>query len=326
MQRPPSTEDIRQWLRVANPLGMFATTEFSVEDIDPKPWSGHFNFLITLGDKRMVLRFKGPEWGDPKRGTRIEYEVLKYVESWSVAPHPLYVTDDFFGEAMLLEEYLEGKSVGGVGEGLIDDAENIARFLARIGSVPVRKDAPFFEEPMTSYEKNRKAWKARLRVIAEDPQMGVWGKRLVDEMLPSAERMLDAFEPTLKKAIREHGETFIFESAHIGHLFKTNQGFRFLNWEQCSYGDPAFMLAVFLTSIQGRGDHKEVKKKMIEVYPTNIPREEFKVLVEERMRERAVSNLIWGLWTRVRKGDTNSFEDGAANKEFDGVMQILSTY
>ncbi|MBI4118441.1 MAG: phosphotransferase [Parcubacteria group bacterium] len=319
MQKAPSIEEISKWLRSNDPLGSFAKGEFRITDIDPKPYSGHFNFLLEVGVERMVLRFKGPEWGDQKRGTRTEYEVLTYVEPYTVAPRPLYSTGDFFGESALLEEYVKGESIGNI----YDDAASIARFFSNIARIPVKKGAAFFEEPMKSYERNRKTWKARLLVAAEESRAAVWSTRIADELLPQAERMLDAFEPRLEKTINNYGETFIFESAHIGHLLKTSDGFRFLNWEQVSYGDPAFMLAVFLTSIKSRNDFEVIKGKMLEAYPIKMPREEFETLVGERMKERAVSNLIWGLWTHARKGELDSQSVG---KEFDEVMEILSTY
>jgi len=47
MQKPPEITEIKRWLKENNPLGLFGG-DFSIMDIDPKPWSGHFNFLKNL--------------------------------------------------------------------------------------------------------------------------------------------------------------------------------------------------------------------------------------------------------------------------------------
>ena len=113
--------------------------------------------------------------------------------------------------------------------------------------------------------------------------------------------MLDEFEPALKLVIKKSGPAFIFESAHAGHLLKTKDGFRFLNWEQVSFGDPSYALAVFLASIQKRRDFEKIKEKMTKAYLKENYVPEFKELVEQRLKERGVSNTIWRVWIKTKK-------------------------
>src|SRR3989344_1872560 len=105
MQTSPPIREIKKWLIKENPLNLFESN-FSVRDIDPKTWSGHFDYLIETPEKKFVLRFKGPEWGETK-GVTDEYNTLKKIKSYEVGPKVYYLTEHFFSEPMILEEYLE---------------------------------------------------------------------------------------------------------------------------------------------------------------------------------------------------------------------------
>jgi hypothetical protein len=80
MEKPPGTEEIKEWFTARNPLGLFGKYSIRIKDIDPKPWSGHFNFLVTCGRRRFILRFRGPEWGS-SRGIRDEEGVYALFSS-----------------------------------------------------------------------------------------------------------------------------------------------------------------------------------------------------------------------------------------------------
>ena len=108
METPPKITEIKEWILSHNPLGLAHGGTLSLKDIDPNPWSGHFNYLIAAGTKKCVLRFQGPEWGTPA-GVGDEYENLKAVQKHRVGPKVFYYADDFFGEPMMCEEYLDGK-------------------------------------------------------------------------------------------------------------------------------------------------------------------------------------------------------------------------
>ncbi|QQG46059.1 MAG: phosphotransferase [Candidatus Niyogibacteria bacterium] len=331
MKTPPEIRDIKKWLvnphtyraiaRMCNgkncligvgvkknPLGLFGKNKFSVKNIDPKPWSGHFNYLIKVGGKKFVLRLKGPEWGEPTKGILDEYKTLKYVEKYKVGPKAFYLTKNFFssprqrrGEPAMLEEYLEGKIFTKFSvrkqEKLFGQ---IAKFIARLNKITVNKKLVPFQEAMMSYAKNKKAWRRRLKDILKNKKTRKEGLK-IKNILPKAERMLDGFEPRLKRVIKKHGPVFIFESAHAGHLLKTKNGFRFFNWEQVSFGDPSYSLAVFLASIQKKTYFERVKEKMIKIYLKENYVPEFKRLVEQRLKEREVSNMIWRIWIKTQR-------------------------
>lgn len=322
-KKPPTIEEIQEWLEKENPLGFFRDREFTIVDIDPKAWSGHFNFLVDVGGKKMVLRWKGPEWGEPVQGIVNEYRTLEAIGQYHVGPNVYDLIENFFGEPALLEEYLEGESLSAMPEQVQAQLyPDVARLICRINQIPVEVDRIPFRRAITSYEPVKKKWRSRLDVILENPYTKLAGEK-IEELLPPADRMLDAFEPRLKRVLEQYGPAFIFESAHSGHCLRTADGVKFLNWENVSYGDPSYTLAVFLASIADWPDSPQRRKEMIGVYLEQHPIEEFRELVDQRLDEREVSNLIWSVWSHAYRGVEKTL-DLSSSRRYEKVRRVLS--
>ncbi|MEX0918632.1 MAG: phosphotransferase [Candidatus Paceibacterota bacterium] len=299
MNVPPPIKEIKKWLIKENPLNLFEN-DFSITDVDPKEWSGHFDYLIETSKQKFILRFKGPEWGETN-GVIDEYKTLKKIEQYGVGPKVYFLSENFFGEPMIFEEYLEGKLLGDFSA---DEQKKyffeVARFIHKINSIPFQKNEFPFQEPMTSYTKSKNAWKTRIEFILDCKETKTCGQELL-AFLPGIESIINKFEDRLQRVLNQVGNSFVFESAHLGHCLKTPADFRFFNWEQVSYGDPSYTLAVFLTSLHERPDFKEIKKTMIETYLEQKHIPEFTELVEQRITERHISNVIWSAYMSVKK-------------------------
>lgn len=299
MKTSPGIPKIKEWLIKENPLNLFHS-DFTITDIDPKEWSGHFDYLVETQDRKFVLRFKGAEWGETK-GVIDEYHTLKKIEQYNVSPKVYYLTEDFFGEPMIFEEYLEGKLLTDYTE---DEQKKyfaeIAKFIRKINTIPFRKEDFPFQEPLTTYTKSRNSWKTRIEFILDCNETKTCGEELL-AFLPGIESVLNKFEDRLQRVLKQTGNSFVFESSHAGHCLTTSDGFRFFNWEQVSYGDPSYTLAVFLTSMHTRPDFEEIKELMIENYLQSAGIPEFKELVEQRITERHISNVIWSVYMEVKK-------------------------
>lgn len=301
MQKPLSISDIKRWLEKRNPLGWFRDKKFTIRNIDPKAWSGHFNYLVETPKKKFVLRFRGPEWGEAS-GIMDEFKTLQRVEGVKVGPKVYYLTKRFFGESMIFEEYLEGELLSDLSPRQQNKLfPDVAQFIAKINSIPFRKNSFPFQEPMTSYAKSKKAWRTRIAFILDCKEAKTCGQELF-AFLPGIESILNTYEAHLRRVLGVTGPVFIFESSHLGHCLKTRDGFRFFNWEQVSYGDPSYTLAVFLTSLYDRKNFGEVKKEMIDSYLEKKHIPEFAKLVDQRITERRISNVIYGLYMEVKKG------------------------
>lgn len=325
MEKPPPLSEIKNWIREHNPLGLFQRKAFAVRDIDPKPWSGHFNYLVAVGRHKFVLRFKGPEWGEPTQGILDEYRILKFVEKYQVGPNVYYLTKKFFGESMLFEEYLGGRPLSQLPRRELDKLfSSVAVFIAEINRIQFRENSLPFCGPLLSYSASKNKWKERLRRVGGVGNSG--SKRWADKislLLPQAERMLDEFEERLRRVVDRNGPAFIFRSAHVGHCVNTKKGFRFFNWEQVSWGDPAYTLAVFLASISQWPDFERIKKRMITAYLEVKPVPEFQELVEQRLKEREISDLIWTLWAHVERGYASPVDKGTDLRERFKRVEIM---
>ena len=296
---------MRQWLAQENPLGLFNDQAgITLADIDPSPYSGHFDFLVESSGRQLVVRMKGSEWGT-REGLVDEYHTLCRIAQHKVAPAVYYLTTQFFGEPMILEEYI----VGTLFPQFAHTAQSIAapavgRFIATINQIPFAiKDFPF-RQLFTSYMKSAHRLYQRIAFIADCKETKSCGRELLS-FLPGIKSILNEYDILLQRVLEKTGPSFVFPSAHAGHLVVCKDEFRFFNWEKVSYGDPSYTLAVFLLSLEKQHpDFEGFKARMIDAYLALNPIPEFKELLEARMVERRVANAVYQIYMSAKKGIT----------------------
>lgn len=312
MEKSPPVNAIKQWLIAENPLNVFQRKEIKIKDIDPKPWSGHFNYLVTVGRKKFVLRFRGPEWGT-ERGIKDEFEILQAAGAHRVGPQAYWLGEGFFGEHVMLQEYLNGAIFPDLLRRKQDRLfPKVARFIAKINTMRFPKGVLSLEERLMSYLRHKETWRWRLETMLLERRSREVARR-IEKLLPRAEELLHRFDKRLQRVLKKTKPAFIFESAHAGHLMRIHRGgFRFVNWEKVSFGDPSFSLAVFLASIQKRRDFTRVKERMIRSYLRKNPVPEFREMLEDRLKERAISNLLWVGWAYVMRKDPRPIESATS--------------
>lgn len=325
MENSPTIEQVRDYLLKVQPLGIGSSGSVEIKDIDPNPWSGHFNFLVSDGSKQAALRLKGPEWGEHSQGIIDEYQNLQAVKDFKVAPQPLWLDENtIFNEPLLLEEYLKGIIYSDLSS---SDQRNmwsdIVDVIIRINSVPIEGLSLPFRHEMNNYMSHTEVWDKRLRVIALRETCREWHKKIV-EIIPSLKVLVKQFQLRLEKVLKDRGPVFIFESAHAGHCIITPSGPRFLNWENVSKGDPSYTLAIFLASHIERPYFQDMKQELINLYLKKKPIPEFKELVEQRLVEREISNMIWVVWAYVKRDDKKPIEKATGVKaRYERMLKIL---
>ncbi len=322
-QESPGIPAITEWLKEHKPLGVEEI--ISLEDIDPKPWSGHFNYLVSTPNKKFILRFRGPEWGEVE-GIKKEYDILRRVEPYAVGPRMYGFEEDFFGRPASYMEYLEGQPLPSLSpEEQAEKMDGVVDLIVSINKIPYQELSLPLLEDNTDYGQNKERWHTYLEEIEKDPRLVEWSEK-VKNIIPRAEAMLDKFQVRLERVLKETGPRFIFPSSHAGHCFVTPEGLRFITWEKVGAGDPSFTLAVFLASLGGERASR-FKDKMITEYLERLPTPEFKELVEQRLAERAVSDLLWVLWAYAKKKEVKSPEEATSVvRRFEEVKKILERY
>lgn len=323
--RPPSEENIRAYFRDVNPLSL-GEGEITITDIDPPRFSGHFNYLIESANGNAVLRLKGPEWGTPIDGIENEYNILKYVERYDVAPNAIHFDRaGIDGAPLMLLEYLDGKLFTDLNEREQGDLlPSIGTLIAEINSIPVERDALPFDYPLTSYAPHKDKWWRRVSEVSEHPVLSQFAGN-VQALLPRAEELLDKFEASLKTVIERGDSSFVFVSSHASHLMVTAQGLRFLNWEAVRYGDPTFTLAVFLSSISDFSYAEEARKVLVRKYLEERPVADFEMMLNQRLVERAVSDLTWLLWMESKKIGADQPDMDKLQSWYDRAANMLTS-
>lgn len=161
-----------------------------------------------------------------------------------------------------------------------------------------------------SYLTSVKTWRKRLAEIKKSERKDVleWAGK-IEAVVDRAEKILEKFEPLLEKA----PFAFNFDGAHCGNTYFKDNKVIFLDWQKVSYGDPAFTLARFLTSIDKAGKVSLADKElMVQSYLEKRKIPEFAQLIDQRLFERQVANLVWILWNYIKE------------KKIEPVEQIIN--
>ena len=279
------------------------------------------------GGKSSYFVFADPS-GGTERGIKDEFEILRAVKRYRVGPNVCWLGDDFFGEHVMLQEHLDGVLFPDLLRREQDRLfPSVARFIAKINKIKFPKGILSLEERLISYLRHKETWRWRLETMLLERRSREVGQR-IETLLPRAEELLHRFDERLQRVLKKTKPVLIFESAHAGHLIRLKRGgFRFVNWEKVIFGDPSFSLAVFLASISTRRDFPRVKERIVRAYLVKNPVPEFRELTEDRLKERAISNLLWVGWAYVTRKDPRPIESATSItrrlREVERILQRL---
>jgi aminoglycoside phosphotransferase (APT) family kinase protein len=328
MLTPPKNKKMVLWLKERNPLGAFKTGNVEIFDVDPNNPSGHFNYRVITDTQEFLLRFKGTEWGDEKNGAKDEYEILEAITKYSVAPKPYFFTEDFFGEQMFLAEFLTGKPFTALPKKVQKErVPEVAQFIAEINTIPFPLEVLNTRERITTYLRHKEIWRWRIEeALTASHSFAIANE--IQKLLPQGEAMLNAFENELGDALLANPDTFVCDSTHAGHLIVLDRdsSTRFLVWEQVSFGDPSFSLAVFLRHFAEADDFENIKRNAISAYKSRHNVAHFEKLLNARLIERDVSNLFWSLWHFSKQENKTLSGNPGFTAHIERIKNMLSIY
>lgn len=313
-------EQIEEYLKKYNPLNLGGAR---VELINIY---NHLHYRIEKDGKNYCFRminqesYRAGEWLTIAE----EYTVLKRLERSRLGPKAFYVDPERFELPLMIQEFVSGavcfKSLDLTRKHL----EATAEAIALLNSQNITPENFSFREGFTrySYLTSVKTWRRRLVVIKKSENQDVleWAKK-IEDVVDCAEKVLDSNEPLLQKALW----SFNFDGAHVGNTYWKDNRVIFLDWQKVSYGDPAFTLVRFLTSVGKDGEISDKTKEiMLDAYLKKRDVPGFVGLFNQRLFERQVADLVWVVWHYVNEKRTEPVENTGVVSRYERVKKLLA--
>lgn len=323
-QTRPTTHQIKQYFNKYNPRNLAGAT---VELVNAH---NHLIYRAQKNGKVYCLRMINPEsWRAGQwLSAAEEYTILKYLENSGLGPNAYFVDPERFVIPLMIQEFIDDavcyKNLKPLSEKYLIAA---AQAIALLNSQNITPENFPFREGYTrySYLTSIKTWQRRLEEIkaAGRKDLLEWTEK-IRKVTQKAKRILEKFEPRLAKA----PFCFNFDGAHCGNTYWKNDKVIFLDWQKVSYGDPAFTLARFLTSVSETGEVASADKNlMIAAYLEKCGAPDFARLVDQRLFERQTADLIWVLWQYVKEGKAEAAEkETTVATRLRRVEELLKEY
>jgi aminoglycoside phosphotransferase (APT) family kinase protein len=332
-KRKPTLGEVREYLKKYNPLGLSGAM------VDLFNEHNHLHYRLEKDGKVYCLRMINPETYRAGEWVEIaeEYVLLKRLENTGLGPKSYYVDPERFILPLMIQEFITDaicfKDFKPLAEQHLVAA---AQAIALLNAQPINPDNFPFRERFTrySYLTSVRTWRQRLDVIKKYDQeirnyegdVQEWAKK-IEAIVDRAEEKLKSFEPLLEKATW----SFNFDGAHIGNTYWKDGKVMFLDWQKVSYGDPAFTLARFLTSVEPTGEvTDEIKEIMLEAYLRKREVAGFVGLLNRRFFERQIADLVWVVSNYVNERKAASGQPLAkatsVTARYNRVKKILEEY
>lgn len=304
MTKKPTVGEIKKYLKQYNPLDLGGAAVELVSD------HNHLHYKLTKGDQTYCLRMANPE--SYRAGEWLtmaeEFVILKHLESIRLAPRPFYVDMENFVLPLIIQEFVTDIVCFNDLSLTETHLTAAAQAVAQLNTQNITPANFPFRFTRCSYDSAVKKWQARLNVIKKAKQKGVlnWARK-VEQITKKAAVKLKGFDDLLQRS----AFTFNFDGAHYGNTYWKDDRIVFLDWQKVSWGDPAFTLARFLSAVRAddKQDFDVVKPVMLRAYLAANKVPDFEKLVDQRLFEREISDLVWVLWHYVESGKKGRVED-----------------
>lgn len=322
-KKKPTIAQIQEYLKKYNPLDLNGASVSLISK------HNHLHYRLQKDERVYCLRMINPE--SYRRGEWItipeEHIILKLIQSTGLGPKSYFVDPERFILPLLIQDFVSDAVC-------FNDLKPLSRkhliataqAIARLNEQNITPERFPFREGYTrfSYLTSIKTWRGRLAQIKRSRQKDIleWADK-IEQIVNRAAKILKDFEPLLEKT----SPAFNFDGAHCGNTYWKNNQVIFLDWQKVSYGDPSFTLARFLTSVDESGKvYSSDKELMIETYQTYFVKKanpDFPQLVDQRLFERRVADLVWVLWHYVKEGKTEPID---MTPRYRNVEMLLEQY
>lgn len=285
--------------------------------------SNHLNYKIVTFSGSYVFRITKP--GDMLSYSNLsdEYVILKLLEKYNIGPKAITIDLEGFETPLLVEEFLEGILYSNLSKASEEVFEKTIDLLVETSNVSISNNEFPFKFAYGTFKTNFKVWDSRLKEIKEalgKDHFLVSGFKKVTE---SAQKILEEKDTILRDAPKE----FIYNDVHPGNIFwvaKENKA-KFIDWQKVSMGNPAFMACLFARRFGQLWGMNQVEfsKKVFEAYQKRKNINKLEELFYASILERAVSDMIWGVWADVKKKNVIKMDSMEENKYYKEAMSLM---
>lgn len=323
--KKPDIEQIQKYLKKYNPLDLSGASVKLINE------HNHLNYKLEKNEKVYYLRMINPETYRAGEWLHIseEYTLLKHLESSGLGPKVYYLDPERFLLPLFIGEFISDAVCFNELKPLSEKhLIAVAQSIALLNSQNITPEKFPFRKGYTcySYLTSIKTWRKRLTIIKESKNKEIlnWAQK-IEKTINQAEEILQRFEPLLEKS----SFVFNFDGAHCGNTYWKSNKVIFLDWQKASYGDPAFTLARFLTSIKEKGERisSSDKEIMLKAYLEKRQVPEFEKLLDQRLFERQVADMLWVIWHYVKSNKTGPVEqESSISARYQTVQTLLEQY
>lgn len=327
----PTVEELRAYLERRKPMG-WEWDPASVRALNAKPEANHWTFCANAhGEPMTVLRFVNPTGLAVKSGwltPRQEYYFLQRLDGrriggWMTTPLPYGLDRRGFRLPVLFQEFIHGVPLlkfKNEGRLTIEHIIKVAGLIGELSrcNVPRWRFPTLWGRTERSYRPHiAKAYDRLARILAAGQQRNQtdlieWAGTL-RELVGEVAGTLGRFEPLLAAST----SVFIFKGAHLGNVLwdEATDWCRFVDLEAAAWGDPAFTLARFLSSVPASRDRR-LDQKFVQAASlayqqqySMLPIHIFGELLRARLLERELADAVWVVWEYVERGRTGPVEE-----------------
>ncbi|KKT59195.1 hypothetical protein A3G55_01225 [Candidatus Giovannonibacteria bacterium RIFCSPLOWO2_12_FULL_44_25] len=263
----------------------------------------HFNYKFKSGRRELVLRISNPKavGAGEMFNVESEFKLLKLVEKYHVSPKPLILDKKGFSAPVLLESYIWGTpyaKLRTLDGGALKAALELIAKTSRIKISP-----GFFKFRYQDYSVNIKNWNQRIKEIEKIGKRYEVTKKLAGALKILSRKGAEILN-TNKQALFKAWPEFIYNDIHGENMFwlKKKKAAVFVDWQKVGYGDPSFMLAVFVLAFESKasGPKREFYAKILKEYKKIRTVKNLDVLFNLRILEREIANAIWIPWHSLK--------------------------
>jgi thiamine kinase-like enzyme len=205
----------------------------------------NLNFKVGFGSRNFLLRLNVEPQSGLKNQMEYEYQTLKFLEPYKIAPKPYYLDSSkkYFPFDLLIEEYLPGRRLPLSLRSLKRFAESLARLHSislMKGKFLMRWGNPFFDQlKFVSREYYR--YKRRKTVNRELIKLGA-------KIIQKTKKQDKIVKGSLQPASLVHTDLV------PSNIIDTGRKVFFIDWEKGRIDDPSYDVAFFLCPLMNLWD------------------------------------------------------------------------